>query len=159
MSQLFVDCEQRVNKSYDEHKTAINDLLKTVEKVTDERAKFLKEKPWWNRVFEDFQKFLEAKFPGTHVVAFPSNDAVDSLLRVNTVCVPDEKTQLKKMTRSACHDNCYKLYKKDRSNKVYTGYALSADGLWRNHSWIIKDGSIIETTEKRVLYLGYCQAD
>ena len=39
-----------------------------------------------------------------------------------------------------------------------TGYALSDDGLWRQHSWLIaKPGrrwTVIETTCRRLLYYG-----
>ena len=44
-----------------------------------------------------------------------------------------------------------------------TGYALSDDGMWRQHSWCIcdageeyiEDSIIIETTEKRLAYFGF----
>ncbi len=40
---------------------------------------------------------------------------------------------------------------------IATGYALSVDGLWRQHSWGIarRDRRPIETTVERVLYFGY----
>ena len=37
---------------------------------------------------------------------------------------------------------------------VGTGYALSDDGLWRSHSWVLTKKRIIETTVSRVKYLG-----
>lgn len=37
---------------------------------------------------------------------------------------------------------------------IATGYALSGDGLWRQHSWgVLRDG-IFETTETRLKYFG-----
>ena len=37
---------------------------------------------------------------------------------------------------------------------IATGYALSDDGLWRQHTWgILRDG-ILETTEARIEYFG-----
>ncbi len=38
---------------------------------------------------------------------------------------------------------------------IATGYALDADGLWRQHSWVMdKKGRVIETTVRRVAYCG-----
>ena len=40
-----------------------------------------------------------------------------------------------------------------------TGYALSADGMWRQHSWLIhrkpRSNRVVETTEPRILYFGF----
>jgi hypothetical protein len=37
---------------------------------------------------------------------------------------------------------------------IATGYALSDDGLWRQHSWdVLRDG-ILETTKARQKYFG-----
>lgn len=42
---------------------------------------------------------------------------------------------------------------------IGSGYALSADGLWRQHSWgILRDG-ILETTERRIKYFGLILQD
>lgn len=38
--------------------------------------------------------------------------------------------------------------------QVMTGYCLSPDGLWRQHSWAVKGGAIIETTMRRLKYFG-----
>ena len=35
-----------------------------------------------------------------------------------------------------------------------TGYALSDDGLWRSHSWVVTDEVLYETTVARELYFG-----
>lgn len=54
-----------------------------------------------------------------------------------------------------CHTNAREL-SKVKGNRIATGWALSPDGLWRQHSWIIKnDNTIIETTEKRNKYFGF----
>ena len=37
---------------------------------------------------------------------------------------------------------------------IGTGFALSGDGLWREHSWALDGGVLIETTERRTLYWG-----
>jgi hypothetical protein len=38
---------------------------------------------------------------------------------------------------------------------IGTGYALSEDGLWRQHSWGLReDGGVVETTSGREMYVG-----
>lgn len=56
-----------------------------------------------------------------------------------------------------CHDNSVEyVLKNEKKRKLYTGYALSEDHLWRQHSWVIENGdTIVETTEKRLCYFGY----
>lgn len=69
-----------------------------------------------------------------------------------------------------CHRNSCYLYKCNEVQveyedcvKIMTGYALSNDGMWRQHSWCIaymgedyiEDSIIIETTEERVAYYGF----
>lgn len=53
-----------------------------------------------------------------------------------------------------CHANVARLCLQDEGVIPVTGYALSADGLWRSHSWAVKDGRVIETTQRRVGYFG-----
>jgi hypothetical protein len=56
-----------------------------------------------------------------------------------------------------CHSNSAACWDENRELcKICTGYALSRDGMWRQHSWILTNqGKIVETTEKRVQYFGY----
>jgi hypothetical protein len=58
--------------------------------------------------------------------------------------------------RSRCHDNALMLAAPNPHLQVWTGYALSNDGIWRSHSWCVNPGSwtIVETTNKRVAYHG-----
>ena len=71
---------------------------------------------------------------------------------------------------SQCHRNSCYLYKCEEIQaeyeyavKIMTGYALSSDGMWRQHSWCIcdigedyiEDSIIIETTEERIAYFGF----
>jgi hypothetical protein len=65
-------------------------------------------------------------------------------------------TKLKVMESSSCHQNVASVWTKKKFGivGVATGYALSEDGLWRQHSWgILRDG-VLETTEVRVKYFG-----
>jgi len=63
--------------------------------------------------------------------------------------------KLKRGSSNACHSNSVRLYKKG-GYAIESGYALSKDGLWREHSWVreIKTGIIVETTEHRLKYFG-----
>lgn len=64
---------------------------------------------------------------------------------------------LKLGEQSECHENSAKLHREAPGRyEVRTGYALSKDGIWRHHSWVVDadTNNIIETTEKRVTYFG-----
>jgi len=63
-------------------------------------------------------------------------------------------SQVIKGKRSNCHGNVSDLYDADAVDSIVTGYALSSDGLWRQHTWGLKGGVVIETTEKRTKYYG-----
>lgn len=56
-----------------------------------------------------------------------------------------------------CHSNSALCWDENRERcRICTGYALSKDGMWRQHSWVydLIDKVVIETTEKRVAYWG-----
>jgi hypothetical protein len=70
------------------------------------------------------------------------------------------------MRESRCHQNVtyfYKNYIEKNSDicNIVTGWALSDDGYWRQHSWIyLADyDEIIETTEERKKYFGFILND
>jgi hypothetical protein len=57
--------------------------------------------------------------------------------------------------QSQCHSNAGKLYQAGELAAIATGWALSADRIWRQHSWGIDwKGRIVETTEPRQMYFG-----
>jgi hypothetical protein len=60
------------------------------------------------------------------------------------------------MESSACHENITRLWiaKTNGLVGIGTGYALSEDGLWRQHSWGLQRNGILETTIRRVKYFG-----
>lgn len=71
---------------------------------------------------------------------------------------------LEKMEECQCHSNSlkiwrtnYNIYGEDSLYYLCTGYALSEDGIWRRHSWLIDKSNkhIIETTREREIYCGY----
>lgn len=60
---------------------------------------------------------------------------------------------------SACHYNASMNFK-NLGHAIMTGYALSDDGVWRQHTWNVDgDGIVIETTEMRVAYFGFTLTD
>lgn len=65
-------------------------------------------------------------------------------------------TKVHIMNPSSCHQNMAAVWQKREHGivAIATGYALSEDGLWRQHSWgILRDG-LLETTKERSKYFG-----
>ncbi|WP_200213881.1 hypothetical protein [Micromonospora coerulea] len=61
---------------------------------------------------------------------------------------------------NGCHANAAILWIDGTVAAIGTGYALSDDGLWRQHSWgIDAEGTLVETTFERRLYLGLALSD
>jgi hypothetical protein len=63
---------------------------------------------------------------------------------------------LKKMRASSCHQNVATVWRSrvPRIVGIATGYALSDDGLWRQHSWGLLRNGVLETTVERIKYFG-----
>ena len=56
---------------------------------------------------------------------------------------------------SACHENAVALWRSGDACAIGSGYGLSEDGLWREHTWALaEDGALVETTEPRTAYFG-----
>jgi hypothetical protein len=68
-----------------------------------------------------------------------------------------------KMQPSHCHHNAA-IIAHTKGWEMWTGLALSADGIWRVHSWAVAKkngrgtGRLYETTMPRILYYG-CKQD
>jgi len=59
-------------------------------------------------------------------------------------------------TPNNCHGNVAELWRKNpKRYHIATGWALSEDGLWRQHSWIIDGRTVIETITPREKYFGF----
>ena len=67
------------------------------------------------------------------------------------------KSTTMKGAPSRCHENSALCWDANRELcSICTGYALTRDGMWRQHSWVYtKTGQTIETTVKRIQYFGY----
>jgi hypothetical protein len=123
-----------------------------------ERKEFLN-----NRLLEAISKQLELDdlksllfgFGGEFLVApwRPDNDIPALLQRGFLTFGP---VRMHVMNRSSCHQNVAAVWQKREHGivAIATGYALSEDGLWRQHSWGILRDAILETTEKRCKYFG-----
>ena len=79
-----------------------------------------------------------------------------------------DRIKMMKGRPSQCHSNSAELWGVNKNNPDFkvllaTGLALSGDGLWRQHTWLVqvkpRSNQIIETTEKRVAYFGYLMTD
>ncbi|XHH08864.1 MAG: hypothetical protein ACFCUE_15065 [Candidatus Bathyarchaeia archaeon] len=65
------------------------------------------------------------------------------------------KVVMKPMTACKCHRNCAKIWGDNlKTYRIATGWALSDDGIWRQHTWLMKNAFIVETTSVRILYYG-----
>jgi hypothetical protein len=96
---------------------------------------------------------------GTHVVPPLRPDPLMELLRTEGRPFPGDAV-VQEGAPSDCHRNAVALWRAGTAVAIGTGYALSDDGLWREHSWAVgADGRVIETTEKRIVYFGVVFAD
>ncbi len=74
-----------------------------------------------------------------------------------SVLLGGDDVRFEEADESQCHVNAAMLHlTRPAERRIMTGYALSADGMWRQHSWIYEGSSdvIVETTERRVGYYG-----
>lgn len=71
---------------------------------------------------------------------------------------PSARSIMKEGEPCRCHQNSAFLWSNNRRKlKVVTGWALSDDGLWRQHTWCWwpKQRKVVETTVSRVAYFGF----
>lgn len=97
-----------------------------------------------------------------------------------SVCLPNMETDVKKILERGsrfagrakmmrgepcqCHANSANLWNENRGDAlICTGYALSKDGMWRQHSWCVvrnaRSYKVVETTEPRISYYGFILDD
>lgn len=105
-------------------------------------------------------KHLLLSFGGWAVVlrSEPDYDAIMS----RGVLLDGGDAVLKPLDESQCHYNAAMQHLLNVSaHGLMTGYALSWDGMWRQHSWIYDKhaDTIIETTTERVGYFGVLLTD
>jgi hypothetical protein len=77
------------------------------------------------------------------------------------------KSITKRGENCRCHSNSCLLWEANQDKLlISTGYALSDDGIWRQHTWCVwkpegrqRSFKVVETTEKRVQYFGYIMSE
>lgn len=110
--------------------------------------------------FKELMAIL-TRFGSPYVILPSVEEDLDNILRRGEF-TKGSTARLKLGKPSGCHANSCRIYDTNPSRyRVATGYALSSDGLWRQHSWVYdtKDRRIIETTEKRKGYFGFIMTD
>lgn len=72
-----------------------------------------------------------------------------------------KRVKIKRGSPSRCHTNAALYYLAHFNGQtgyqrceIARGYGLSRDGLWRQHTWLLADGQVIETTVRRIHYFG-----
>lgn len=113
---------------------------------------------------EDIPDFLRLRdillSIGGDNVCFPAmEEDMNYILKYGQLWYGD-KAILKRGRPSKCHQNSCDLWVNNKEvTRICTGYALSSDGLWRQHSWLVwcrpRVNTIVETTVKRIAYYGY----
>jgi hypothetical protein len=109
----------------------------------------------YKAAFQAFERML-LRFGGWAVVPPLEADDLLKLLYAEGGLFPIRDLVYVEMEPSACHSNVVEWYldQDDETAGICTGYALSEDGLWRQHSWGMKNGAIVETTAPRTAYYG-----
>lgn len=139
---------------------------------------------WWGRNYKGaLDEKIEPRmfclrdrllsFGGTEVCMPIQDEDIADILEHGQLWWGD-RTQFMKGTPSRCHENASLLYSanetRNRPGSTYhmnitiaTGYALSKDGLWRQHSWCLKrttrSVAVVETTVKGLLYYGVAMTE
>ncbi len=103
---------------------------------------------------------LNALSPGKKTVALISPVEEDASFLLEHGQLWGKTHKVMKGAPSSCHSNSCYLFEANQEKDIYvaTGYALSEDGLWRQHSWCVlkkaRSVQMIETTVPRVAYFG-----
>jgi len=65
------------------------------------------------------------------------------------------EVRMRRGRRNRCHGNSATLWRKDTERRqIGTGYALSDDDIWRQHSWVLEGQRFYETTVRRECSFG-----
>lgn len=109
------------------------------------------------RMFDLREKLLS--FAGREVCMPISDCDINDILSYGQIWYGD-RTLMRIGQPSQCHRNSAYLWNKNKDKYVLcTGYALTKDWMWRQHSWLIEPRKrkprVIETTVPRILYFGF----
>lgn len=105
-------------------------------------------------VASDFLSLIHKVIPGTKLALNAADEVKDFLAATQWYGIDGADVGYYRMRPAQCHNNCKLLLFQQQAQEMYTGLALSDDGIMRPHSWVKNSaGYIIETTEKRLFYL------
>jgi hypothetical protein len=123
---------------------------------TDRLAAQDRETPGYQQRFTEMSQLITATNPGT-LVCPPMNIEPDlDKLLTRMQSWDGSEVITRRGNVSACHSNTARLWESGDVAGIATGYALSEDGLWRQHTWgISASGEPVETTLLRSAYAGY----
>jgi hypothetical protein len=124
------------------------------------------------QIFEDQVRAIDTETPGyaekwrtfetivlrdggyAVVPRFGPDPTIDLLIQTGQ-SFSAEDASLRPGVERECHLNSVTLWRAGKALAIGTGYALSDDGLWREHSWAWgRDDDLIETTGPRISYFG-----
>jgi len=91
------------------------------------------------------------------VVPMTGEDDLEKLLERGELMRPDDFGTFEVVEGEpiACHSNSCRVREGIPDSWIVTGYALSKDDLWRQHTWVVAaDDTLIETTIARKAYFG-----
>lgn len=128
---------------------------------------------WWSQDYRGpLDADMRAMFPlrdrllqfGGEMTCLPGADEDLSRILERGQFWLGEKSKLSVGRASRCHSNSAALWEANQNLErsamhIATGYALSDDGMWRQHSWCVwekpRSIKIVETTVRRVGYFGF----
>ncbi|MBQ8806613.1 MAG: hypothetical protein IJZ68_09245 [Bacteroidaceae bacterium] len=113
--------------------------------------------PMVKKLFELRDRLL--KFGGEEVCLPAYDEDVFKIMERGQLWYGD-RIHMMKGKPSQCHRNSSYCWEANQDKAVLcTGYALSEDGMWRQHSWLVelrpRRNKIVETTVPRIAYFGF----
>jgi hypothetical protein len=107
------------------------------------------------RAYHRLARHLDDLVPGTLLVPSPGSPDTEMDRLVDDGTLTDGSLAvLEPMGARKCHRNAALLWDERPGTGIGTGYCLDGDGLWRQHSWAVTDGTVVETTSPRAAYFG-----
>ena len=111
---------------------------------------------------EVLEKQLQKYFPFTRVIPMYNIREYHDVIEKATFKITinnGNNVKMMKLVPGYCHDNVDILFRQDKIDRKAFGFVLEIydendiDFRWREHSWGIKNGNIIETTHIRGIYV------
>ena len=150
----------------------IKDSIKWNQMDADWKADCKEKKFWFQDTLEDMKKMYPSMnshlfdlrqkllaFAGEVVCFPPCEEDLDNILNYGQFWVGGN-AKLMCGEPSQCHANSSNLWEQNKeATRICTGYALSEDGMWCQHSWLVwhksRSNQIVETIVKRIAYYGF----